>query len=540
MNNNLKMFLENSDSATFTKINNDEYQTNNSFVAASCGSISDVRSEEETDSSENTSNQWVSNLSFDQMIDIENHIYEMIDDYIQTEIHNMSAPKFHENIIADISILLHLMLVESNLYNCGEDNLPEVEVLVENICVSFFQTNAIPPRSHLESYPKECSIIEFQMVKSKIDALRQVYQPKQRTTEWYEFRHNLITASNIWKIFGTESNRNSIICEKCRPLIVIDPSITSAPSINTNSTLHHGVKYEPLSVKIYQLKYNTKIEDFGCIQHPKYPFIGASPDGINVLPETPSSGRFGRMIEVKNIFNREINGIPKQEYWVQMQIQMETCDLDDCDFIETRFKEYENVEQFYQTECKMSNGSVSVPEYKGIILYFIERPVSISTVSNSIDDPDSNQKTIHMNEYVNKNNVTTAATHPTENQYQYVYLDPIHYSNIVGSSREHINAWIEKQKTDLASKYILYDTIYWYLDEFSCVLVERNKEWFNSVLPQIKEVWNIIERERVEGYEHRISARVKQNMIKKENRHQIHIAESAKFVSVVKMDSDAN
>jgi hypothetical protein len=45
------------------------------------------------------------------------------------------------------------------------------------------------------------------------------------------------------------------------------------------------------------------------------------------------------MLEIKNISNRIIDGIPKEEYWVQMQIQMETCDLDECDFVETRFKE---------------------------------------------------------------------------------------------------------------------------------------------------------------------------------------------------------
>ena len=55
--------------------------------------------------------------------------------------------------------------------------------------------------------------------------------------------------------------------------------------------------------------YQTKIEEFGCIQHPKYNFIGASPDGINI---EPNCNRFGRMLEIKNIVNREITGIPKQ------------------------------------------------------------------------------------------------------------------------------------------------------------------------------------------------------------------------------------
>ena len=37
----------------------------------------------------------------------------------------------------------------------------------------------------------------------------------------------------------------------------------------------------------------------------------------------------------------------------------------------------------------------------------------------------------------------------------------------------------------------------------SCVLVLRNKEWFKNSVKQIEKVWNIIEKERIDGYEHR-------------------------------------
>jgi hypothetical protein len=60
---------------------------------------------------------------------------------------------------------------------------------------------------------------------------------------------------------------------------------------------------------IYEKIFDSKVEDFGCIQHSYYKFIGASPDGIVVQSNT---GKFGRMLEIKNIVNREINGIPKK------------------------------------------------------------------------------------------------------------------------------------------------------------------------------------------------------------------------------------
>ena len=34
-------------------------------------------------------------------------------------------------------------------------------------------------------------------------------------------------------------------------------------------------------------------------------------------------------------------------------------------------------------------------------------------------------------------------------------------------------------------------------------MVPRNKKWFNHVQPKLKSIWNTIEKERIEGYEHR-------------------------------------
>ena len=54
---------------------------------------------------------------------------------------------------------------------------------------------------------------------------------------------------------------------------------------------------------IYEDMYQTKVGDFGCLQHKKHKFIGASPDGINV---EHTNARFGHMVEIKNIVNRDI------------------------------------------------------------------------------------------------------------------------------------------------------------------------------------------------------------------------------------------
>ena len=52
-------------------------------------------------------------------------------------------------------------------------------------------------------------------------------------------------------------------------------------------------------------------------------------------------------------------------------------------------------------------------------------------------------------------------------------------------------------------KYTYMKTIYWKLEKLSCVLVCRNRQWFNDNKISLGEIWKIVEKERVSGYEHR-------------------------------------
>jgi putative phage-type endonuclease len=285
----------------------------------------------------------------------------------------------------------------------------------------------------------------------KINALLSVYQPAQRTEEWYQFRNEHITASNAWKAFGTNSNKNQLIYEKCQPAkqAIVDEDVKVINNVNTNTPMHHGQKYEPLSVMLYESIYKTKVEDFGCIQHPTYKFLGASPDGINV---DKSSHRYGRMLEIKNPVSRDITGIPKKEYWVQMQLQMEVCNLDECDFLETKFVEYPDFQSF--------KAELDSTKEKGIIIQFYTKECI----------PFYAYKPLHLktDEEVSKWEDETITLYESE-PYQYTY-----------------------------TKYI-----YWKLDKLSCVLVLRNREWFEDNIGQLEKVWKIVEEERVTGYEHR-------------------------------------
>jgi hypothetical protein len=37
----------------------------------------------------------------------------------------------------------------------------------------------------------------------------------------------------------------------------------------------------------------------------------------------------------------------------------------------------------------------------------------------------------------------------------------------------------------------------------SCVLILRNKKWFEDNIEQLGKIWSIVEQERITGYQHR-------------------------------------
>jgi putative phage-type endonuclease len=266
----------------------------------------------------------------------------LMDEYMEQQPHCISEPNFHEILLEEIKDIFYIQMEEHiDDIDYGDDIEDDMNELLEdafNIFISTFHPDKSQDEKDKLIEPEQFNDEELLKIEEKIQRLREIPQETQRTDGWYKFRWNCITASNAYKAFDTQSSINQLIYEKCQPLKKFDEECDEeVKMVNTNTAMHWGQKYEPLSVMYYEQKYGTKVEDFGCIKHSNYSFLAASPDGIVVNKE---SDRYGRMLEIKNPVSREINGIPKKEYWTQMQLQMEVCDLDECDFLETKFTEY--------------------------------------------------------------------------------------------------------------------------------------------------------------------------------------------------------
>jgi putative phage-type endonuclease len=398
-------------------------------------------------------------------VDLVETAMHLMDEYLESHPHILSDPNFNDVLLEEIKDIFYIQFEEQiDELDDGDVVEDELNDLLED-AFHIFMTVFHPDKS-INRKDKEFDFCDLDdeeqdIIETKIQILRDAPQPVQRTPEWYQFRWNLITASNAWKAFESQSNVNQLIYEKCQP---IKPASTELDDVdkmvNVNTPLHWGQKYEPLSVMIYEDKYHTQVEDFGCIQHKHYKFLGASPDGIIVNKE---SDRYGRMLEIKNVVSREISGIPKKEYWTQMQLQMEVCDLNECDFLETKFIEYSD-RHSYESDIKLGSNSdctTSVDDkLKGMIVYF----------------------------------------HRSDGTPFYVYK-PLHLK-----TQPEITEWEETTVALYQSKpyeYLFMKFIYWRLDVFSCVLVLRKQDWFKNNIRQLENVWKTIESERVSGYEHR-------------------------------------
>lgn len=297
---------------------------------------------------------------------------------------------------------------------------------------------------------------------------------EQRSREWYYIRGNLITASSASNLlikddtcdpYIQEYNLQDIFLKDkkcCNPYssktqFILD-KVTS-PKFKGSVATYHGQKYEDVVSDIYRNKFNTEIIDFGIIQHETYSWLGASPDGI-----TPD----GIMIEIKCPYRRKITGIPPLYYWIQVQLQLEVCDLDACDFIEYEFAEFGTQEEFLDDKTLDANIF-----HKGAI-------ISI----HKLDDGE---------------NIIVGES-------KYIYPP----KNILDNS-EKIVEWVRVNTLKLSEENISnnfkIEANFWKVIDFSNVRILRNKKWFNSVRPVFEKAWNeITYYKKGDNYKHLLSS----------------------------------
>lgn len=264
---------------------------------------------------------------------------------------------------------------------------------------------------------------------------------EQRSPEWYRQRHGMITASSCADALHKNpySTYQHLLATKVFPEACFEP----------NPAMHHGVKYEPIACMLYQkMGYAAggTVQEFGLIGHPTLSFLGASPDGIVV-----DGNRRGTMIEIKCPFRRKIRSantlksMGLEYYWIQIQVQLECCDLETCDFWQCDIKELETKEEW----DSYADGP------KGCIIEWL-----------SPESEEKKQKGLVVE---------------FEAQYVYPPLDVM-----------VDNKWEEWLGTTLPLyQQRVHRVIWWHLKKCLCTTVKRDPEWFQQdALPQLQKFWD--------------------------------------------------
>jgi putative phage-type endonuclease len=263
-------------------------------------------------------------------------------------------------------------------------------------------------------------------IKSALNRVNSVPPQKQRSIEWYEFRKRNFTASDFYKIFS-DSQLNSVVKKKLHPNIGGGFNPSRMPL-----AIKRGIMYEDVAIHVYENMFKTKVCEHGCIPHLSIPGLAASPDGII---HDEDSVKYGHMLEIKCVLSRELNGEIPEVYWVQMQIQMEVCDLEFCDFFECDFKEKPSKEELL-TYVDMNN-----TEYYGIFLEGMQKGTG-------------------------------------EPRYIYSKLGV---------------TMIE----DVPDDFIYNRTHYWYLHSYTLRTIRRNRDWFSNILERFIYARDKLDSERI-------------------------------------------
>lgn len=278
-------------------------------------------------------------------------------------------------------------------------------------------------------------------LREQINFLKSIPTQEQRSLEWYKFRQENITASSIGDIcIKSELSYYNAVLKKCKA----DFNFKQL----TNNAIMHGVKYEQVAIDVYQNRNCIQVLEFGCVPHKYIPHLAASPDGIvDYCEENPNY--VGRMLEIKCPYSRQITGIIPEGYYYQIQVQLEVCDLNYCDFLECKIVDFDSYQEMEEYKSKIKNHSFNENEF-GCILEW--------------------KKNYNSN---------------IEYRYSPIGLDEDTLEDWISSQIDEFN--------EIDTNFIISKYNYWVLEYSSVVLVKRDRSFFEKIKPKILQFWNDVE-----------------------------------------------
>jgi hypothetical protein len=201
-------------------------------------------------------------------------------------------------------------------------------------------------------------------IKNMISSIEKIPIVEQKSPDWFRLREDMISASDAGYFLKK--------CGISRAIETLKIKLGLKNYVNSSAPpLMHGNTYEDVARAIYESRNKVSVFEHGILQSATN-FIGASPDGIVVQCHDSSfecQSKYGRLLEIKNPYSREIDNDVKPEYMVQILQQQYTTWLPICDFLELtivdkycksanpNYKPYNTLEDMLNDKLDITNPS---------------------------------------------------------------------------------------------------------------------------------------------------------------------------------------
>jgi hypothetical protein len=310
-------------------------------------------------------------------------------------------------------------------------------------------------------------------ITKRIEEIHNIPHVEQKSPEWFKLREDMISASDA-----------GYFLKKCGAYKALDSlkiKLGLKNYVNSSAPpLTHGNTYEDITRAIYETRNRVRVFEYGILSS-STSCIGASPDGIVVecLDNTyKCKAKYGRLLEIKNPYSREIDNTIKPEYMVQILQQQYTTGLPVCDFVETtivdkyckntNYKPYETLQEMLDDKLDTSK-----PNWQSRIKNKYIPYENLNKFGNEKGLVVWYQKIITENDIRNK-----YILYPLGNIYQ---------------SRD-IEKWIiDTNSQQFTNGFIYKETKYWRLDVYAeKTVVYDQKLYEGEYIPTLTDVWNII------------------------------------------------
>ena len=228
------------------------------------------------------------------------------------------------------------------------------------------------------------TILPKDTLKERLEKIYIKHQVEQRTSQWYEDMKCMLTASEFHKLFESERTRGQLVLSKVNPEKRDSPHALPTQSM---SPMDWGVRFEPVVKRYLENLWGCSIYDCGRLKHETQKHLGASPDGIII---TESCERYGKLVEIKCPYSRKIGGIVPEEYWMQMQIQLEVTNLNECEYVEVEVlsKNPKNMSPDL-SGCFLEKGIVWLLEKEGVYKYVYSETEKETLVSEGYTESET-------------------------------------------------------------------------------------------------------------------------------------------------------